>query len=300
MNANAFLNQTNTRAREAWGLIGAGSTKGSYLSHMPSVLSRLGPVKASSFQVARRLANSLRAGFAVSHYSALEYCPWIWIYQPEHSLDRIARDLAAQMPIHDTRIVLCECSRESSSFGPLRGAGARVATLNLVEPSRGRLFVAEGHSDALRVLNQLLVCEQRKLIQMPPAAKRLYFAGIHLAKYLPLPAIAASVESLRCAGFPRAQAAQVTGALVTRAAAAYDKAGRKAWNPGAESELRTSLESNAERLDQLDPRMAAVFSEGIRTALGYFGEAGSRLPRSGKVLADEDADCCPAARPTPY
>jgi hypothetical protein len=160
---------------------------------MPSVLARLGPVKASSFQVARRLGNSLRAGFAISHYSALELCPLIWIFEPEHSVDRVFRDLAAQMPVHRTMIVLCECVRDSQHPSPLRTAG-----------------------------------------------------------------------------FPRAQAARMTEALVTRAVTSYGKAGKKAWNPGAEAELRRSLELNAETLHQSDPRLAAVYAEGIRTALAYF------------------------------
>jgi hypothetical protein len=280
MNASAVTDNTgrkvNAKTREAWGLLGVGGSSRSYLSRMPSVLARLGPVKASSFQVARRLANSLRAGFAVSHYSALECCPLIWIYEPEHALDRVVRDLTAQMPVHSTMIVLCECVRDSLWPSPLRAAGARIASLNLVEQSQDKLFVAEGHADTLRVLAHILAGEKRRLIQMPPAAKPLYFAGVHLAKYLPLPAIAASVESLRAAGFSRAHATRLTDALVTRAVTSYGKAGKKAWNPGAEAELRRSLELNAETLHQSDPRLAAVYAEGIRTALGYFGDA--RIP----------------------
>src|SRR5579871_3167718 len=170
MIANGFLNHS-ARTSEAWGLIAVGAVSRSYLARMPSALGRVGPVKASSFQVARRLANTLRAGFAVSHYSALEYCPLIWIFEAEHSLDRIARDLAAQMPIHDTMIVLCESARESATFNSLRGAGARVATLNMVEPSQEKLFVAEGHADTLRTLDQLLTGEKRKFVEMPPSAK---------------------------------------------------------------------------------------------------------------------------------
>jgi len=272
MNAHAAMGKTNAKTSEAWGLLGVGGASRSYLSRMPSVLARLGPVKASSYQVARRLANSLRAGFAVSHYSALECCPLIWIYEPEHFLDLVARDLMAQMPVHDTMIVLCECVRDSLWPSPLRAGGARVASLNLVEQSQDKLFVAEGHADTLRVLDQLLAGEKRKLIQMPPAAKPLYFAGVQLAKYLALPAIAASVESLRAAGFPRAQAARLTEALVTRAVASYGKAGKKAWNPRSEAELLGALELNAETLHQSDPHLAAAYAEGIRTALGYFAD----------------------------
>jgi hypothetical protein len=260
------------KAVESMGLVGVGSASRSSLARMPSLLARLGPVKASSFQVARRLANALRAGYAVSHFSALEPCPLIWVFEPEHLLDRVVRDMAAQMPIHRTMIVLCECVRDSLSPSPLRAAGARIASLNVVEESQDRLFVAEGHADTLRALERLLAIEKRTLIEIEPAAKPLYFAGIHLAKYLLLPAIASSVENLRAAGFSRAQAARVAEALAGRAMASYGKAGRKAWNPQAEAELRQALERDQEILHTVDPQRAAVYAEAIRTALRYFGD----------------------------
>lgn len=270
MKPHAVVGRDN-RTSEAWGFIGTGGASRSYLSRMPALLARLGPVKTSSFQVARRLVNSLRAGFAIAEYSALELCPVIWIWEPEHSLDRVLRELVSQMPVHRTMIVLCESVRDSLSSNPLRAAGARIATLNVVEQSQEKLFVAEGDAGALRLIEQTLTFEKRKLIEMPDGAKPLYFAGIHLAKYLPLPAVAASIESLRAAGFSRTQAAQITETLVTRGAASYGKAGKKAWNPHAEPELRRSLEINAEALYQSDPRIAAAYVEGVRTALAYFG-----------------------------
>jgi len=259
------------KAVEAMGLVGAGNTSRSFLARMPSVLAALGPVKASSFQVGRRLANALRAGYAISHFSALEPCPLIWIFEPEHLLDRVVRDMAAQMPVHRTMIVLCGCVRDSLTPSPLRTSGARLASLNLVEESQERLFVAEGHADTLRALERVMAVEKRTLIEIQPAAKPLYFAGIHLAKYLLLPAIASSVETLRAAGFSRAQAARVSEALGVRAIAAYGKAGMKAWNPHAESDLRRALERDPQALQAVDPESAAVYADGIRAALRYFG-----------------------------
>ncbi len=263
------------------GLVGVGSASRSFLARMPSALARLGPVKASSYQVARRLANALRAGYAVSHYSALEPCPLIWVFQPEHSLDRVLQDMAAQMPVHRTKIVLCECERDSLNPSPLRTAGARIASLNVVEESQERLFVAEGHADTLAALDRLLAAEKRTMIEIQPAAKPLYFAGIHLAKYLLLPAISSSVESLRAAGFTREQAARVMEALGGRAISSYGKAGRKAWNPRAEAELRRALERDREALQTVDSQRAAIYVEGIRAALRYFGE---RAKHAGIVL----------------
>src|SRR5215471_15539945 len=94
------------------GLVCTGDVTNSFLARLPSVLGRLGPVKASSFRIARQISNSLRAGQAASHYSALEPCPMVCFSVPDSSLDRALRDFAAQVPIHKTMVVLCESSKE--------------------------------------------------------------------------------------------------------------------------------------------------------------------------------------------
>jgi len=77
------------------GIIGAGGVNRSFLARMPVLLTRVGPIKAASFRVARRIANTLRAGEAVMNYAALASCDLIWIAVPDAGLERIARDLAA-------------------------------------------------------------------------------------------------------------------------------------------------------------------------------------------------------------
>ena len=96
------------KADQPMGLVVAGSVSRSVLARLPALLARLGPVKASSFQMSRRVARSLKAGYAISDYSALEPCSLIWIAVPESTVDRVVLDLAAQTPLRGTMIVLCE------------------------------------------------------------------------------------------------------------------------------------------------------------------------------------------------
>jgi hypothetical protein len=212
---------------EPMGLVAAGVVRQSFVARLPALLARLGPVSGSSYSTARRAVKSLRAGFAVSHYSALEMCPAIWIAAPESGLDRMVRDLAAQTPIHRTTVVLCGSMRDSLWPVALRAAGARVASLNAIEESQELAFIAEGHPDAVRSIRKLLAEDGRKLIQISAAAKGLYFAGIRMARDLLLAPVAASVECLRSAGFSRAEAVSVVQALGTRALSVYAKTGRK-------------------------------------------------------------------------
>src|SRR5580692_466750 len=83
---------------DGMGLVCAGGVTQSFLARMPALLRHLGPIKTSSFRVSSQTANSLRAGYAASHYSALEPCQLIMVAAPEAKLDRILREMVARTP----------------------------------------------------------------------------------------------------------------------------------------------------------------------------------------------------------
>jgi len=252
------------------GLVAAGGVNQSFLARMPALLARMGPVKAASYRVARRISNSLHAGDAVTNYAALAPCDAIWIAVPDAGLDRVSRDLASAVPMTGKTVVLCASSRDSFWPSPLLAGGGRVVTLNCVEESSERLFVAEGDPDAMRQLGRVIAAENRKLVELRAASKALYFSGIHLATHLLLPWIAASVESLREAGMSRTQATVVAGALGGRALRAYAKAGPKAWSPMAAESLRLSIARDLDTIRRADPKLAALYADGVEQALRYF------------------------------
>jgi hypothetical protein len=252
------------------GLVGAGGVTRSFLARMPVVLRSLGPVKAESFRVARRIANTLCAGYAVPNYGALEACSLIWIAVPEPIFDRVLGDLAAQTPLAHTTVVLCDSVRDSRSPGPLRAKRARVASLNAVPESDERTFVAEGDPDAVAELRHVLAAEKRKLIELTPSSKALYFSGVHLATHLLLPWIAGSLESLRGAGFTRTEAAHLAQGLGARTLRSYGKAGAKAWNRDEVLAACRGMEANLGAIRAADPRLAALYEKGVDLALAFF------------------------------
>lgn len=260
------------KLRKSAGLVGAGGLNQSFLARMPALLEQLGPVKGSSLKVSRRIANGLRAGFGVTDYAAFESCGLIWIHVPEDLLEGIASQLASTTPLAGKMVVLCDVLRDSLWPSPLRTAGARIATLNCVPESLERKFVGEGHPLALAELRKLLARDRRKLIEIRPATKPLYLAGVHLASHLLLPWVAGAAESLRAAGFPRAEAVSAVEALGERTLRAYGKAGDKAWNRVAAERLHRAVAQEFEALRRTDGRLAALFSEGGDRMQGYFAK----------------------------
>lgn len=252
------------------GMIGAGGVNRSFISRMPVLLGRMGPIKGASFRVARRIMNTLRAGEAVKNYAALAPCDLIWIAVPDTGLERVSRDLAAATPLAGKVAVLCGSTQDSFWPSPLLAGGARVATLNCVEESGERLFVAEGDPAAMRELRRVMAAEKRRLIELRAAAKALYLSGVHLATNLLLPWIAASVESLRDAGLSRTEATHLANALGGRALRSYAKAGAKAWSPTAADRLRFSIARDLDTIRAVDPKLAALYVDGVEQALRYF------------------------------
>jgi predicted short-subunit dehydrogenase-like oxidoreductase (DUF2520 family) len=263
------MTRAQWRHAGAAGLISAGGVAQSFLVRLPSLLAGIGPVKGASLRVARRIANSLRTGHAVEHYSDLEKCRLIWIDVPEAALDRVTHDLASQMPVAGKMVVLCGSNFDSLRPSPLRVCGASVGSLNTMDPSAHTL-IAEGHPEVLRELRKLAIRDKRKLIEILPAAKCLYLAGVHLSSRLVLPWIAAALESFRAAGFSRAEAADAAMNLGSRSVRAYGKAGRKAWSAADASSLRNALERDLDAIRATDARLAALYSAGIAQALRYF------------------------------
>lgn len=257
------------------GLVCAGGVGQSFLARMPALLEHLGPIKTSTFRLSRQVANTLQAGYAASHYSALEPCQLILVWLPEARLDRTLHDMVARTPIRKSAfsrnmVVLCGCTRDSLAPGALHGSGARVATLNPIPDSGENLFVAEGHATTVRYLQDLFAESRRKVIVLKPGTKPLYFLGIHASAPLLLPWIAAGMAGLRAAGFSRSEAAAVGELLGTRALRKYAKAGDKAWNRATEAELRRALDHALPEVRSHEPRLADIYEQGIRLVLSRF------------------------------
>ena len=258
------------KVRKTAGLVGAGGVGQSFLARMPALLERLGPVKGASYQVSCRIANGLRAGFGVRSYEAFQECELIWIAVPEHALDSVTRKLAAEIRLNGKMVVLCDVLRDSLWPSPLRTAGARLASLNCVPASEERTFVAEGPLAVMTELRRLLARDARKLIPLHSASKPLYLSGVYLGGHLLLPWIAGAVESLRAAGFSRAEAVRVAHALGTRALRNYGKAGDKAWNGAASDSLQRAIERNLDAIRLTDPRLALLYSNGAGALQRFF------------------------------
>ena len=252
-------------SKSLMGLVSAGNAAQSFLTRLPALQARLGPIKANSSKAAKQAAKSLPNGYSVSHYSALEMCELIWVAVPEPMLDRVIRDLVAQMPVHKTMIVLCDSVRESHWSAALGKSGARVASLNAVEGTKEKVFTSEGHPQTLSLLKRLLWKDRRRLVQMEAGAKPLYLAGLSASTDVLLPWVDTAVRLLRAAGFTRAEAMTITEAQIKNRVRDYANTGAKCWGEDDAVRLRRLLHD----LPQ-GGELEKIFVQGARYALEHF------------------------------
>jgi hypothetical protein len=235
------IEQHDKRISGRIGLIATGGVNRSFLARMPALLKRLGPLKGTSFQVSRRLANGLQAGVGISDYRAFEGCDFIWIAIPETTLDAVLDGLAGHIQLDHKMIVLCDVMKDGFRLRALRIAGARVASLNCLPASNERIFAAEGHPAVIGQLRKLLRVDGRKLIELRSGSKQLYLSSIYLGMYAVLPLIDAAVENLRATGFSRVEAVSAVQALATRALRTYAKSGNRAWKNATAERLQAGI-----------------------------------------------------------
>ena len=247
------------------GLVSAGGISQSFLTRMPALLGALGPVKASSFRVAQRIAKTLRSGYAVKDYASLEDCHLIWMAVPDAMLDGAASELLIRTRLSRAMVVVCGSAYDSGRLLPLSRAGARVGSLSAVEGTGERLFVAEGHPDVRRELRRLAKAEKRNLVEMPAGSKLLYLAGVDLAGSLAVPWVAASVDSLCAAGFSRPQATRAVEALTARSLRSYGRTGRKEWRSASVGQFRIR-QLELETLGGGPPHLARLYAQAVERA----------------------------------
>jgi len=261
------------------GLVCAGGVNQSFLARTPALIGGLGPIKGSSLRVSRRIANSFRLGSGVDDYIAFKNCGLILISVPEANLDTISAQLAGAVPLQGRHVVLCDLKRDSFCPSPLRTSGARVATLNCLPESQERTFVAEGNPALVARLRKLLAQDRRKLIELEPVTKPLYWFGVFLGGFMPLPWIAGAVESLRAAGFSREEATNVVEEMTNRAVRGYTRAGNKAWNRAEGMRLHQEIRKNFDTIRFTDSRLAALYLANLEGLLQIISQ-NRRAPRT--------------------
>jgi hypothetical protein len=102
------------------GLIVEGNSTRSVILRLPGIAAEIGPIKAATTRVARRVSNFFHAGDVVENYEELENCDLVLMRVPDESVTRIVREISAsKLDASRISFALCESLLSSDILKPL-------------------------------------------------------------------------------------------------------------------------------------------------------------------------------------
>jgi hypothetical protein len=249
------------------GLVLEGNATASSVLRLKSVANELGPIKSSGLQVARRVANFLKAGFAINEYKELETARLILLRVPDSVVPRVVQELClSELPFQQLSFVLCETWLLTEALAPLRKSGAQVASLVATPAAVTPSFVVEGDLPAVRLIRRLLERGEARTIELRPGTKPLYFAANLLLRALPVPLLQLGQQALRDAGVSGNQLSTLLEDMGRQLIDTAQKGSRVNWGGPLLECTNQTAEQYFASLEHDDPKLAASLKDLVKWA----------------------------------
>jgi predicted short-subunit dehydrogenase-like oxidoreductase (DUF2520 family) len=242
-------------------LIGAGKLTDSSLARFWLLSEMLGPVKASSFRLASRIANHLRAGYPVKDYSELDACRTILICVPDRALKSVVAELcAAPIRWNGKAVVVCSAWLDSAELIPLASRGASIGSLTTIPGFDDAKYLVEGDRLAVNEAKRLVENAERRAVSIERQRKPLFLTALTCAGSLLVPLLMTASESLRYAGVPASVSAAILEKQLSNSLRSYVRGGRRAYQPPRE------LGRQLRALSTADPPLAGYLEQSCLVA----------------------------------
>jgi hypothetical protein len=242
-------------------LVAGGKLTDSSLAHFWSLSEMLGPVKASSYRLASRIANSLRAGYAVKNYSEFDACRMILVCVPDQALPGVLAELFSEdISWHGKSVVLCSAWLDSSNLREFSAHGASVSSICTIPGFDHVRYLVEGDKMAIQESKRLVEHRERRAIAIERHLKPLFLAALTCTGSLLFVLLMAASESLRHAGLRSSASAAILEKQLTDSLRSYVRGGRRAYlAPHA-------LPQQLRALSAADPALADYLEQSCRIA----------------------------------
>ncbi|MFL6414528.1 MAG: DUF2520 domain-containing protein [Bryobacteraceae bacterium] len=250
------------------GLIIEGNSTHSEILRLPSIVQELGPVKSSSFRVARRHSNQVRAGYPITKYEELHPAGLTLIKVADSSVARIVEELcASDLPLRGMGFALCESWLPSETLAGLAKRGAHVATVLRLPSVSAPRFVVEGDGKAVRQTRRFLTRNGARSIELSPEHKHLVFASELLAMSIPLWLLSQAKHLLREGGLSGNVLWDILDQMARQMVLDFSRGSRvEASGPLAECPPATT-KSHLAVLERTQPSIASMLREHLRLVL---------------------------------
>jgi hypothetical protein len=214
--------------RFRYGILGAGAVSKSLVGRLPINMRNLGPVAATSFRVASRIANTLRAGYAARSAGELNAAAVVLVHsRPDQACSLLRMLETAEIQWDGKAVIFCDCDDAPEVRARLRARGASTALAKHFGIP-GHLLVA-GNGAALTAALRIARELKLKPVGILPGAPDVFDAAVTLATAAITPLIDRVAGLLRDAGLRDAEAARIASALFMQTASDYAHSGKQSW-----------------------------------------------------------------------
>lgn len=255
------------------GLVVEGNATSSPVLRLACLKEELGPIKSVGLQVARRVSNFMRAGYAVAEYQDLDCAQLVLLRLPDSQTPRVVAEICeSRLAFGEMCFVLCESWLTTDVLIPLRRLGAQIASLMSVGPLSDNCFVVEGDAGAVRRTKRLLSQCETRVIELRPGTKALYFAANLLSTALAIPLFQLAQQTLRESGVAGNDLAVLTNEWADLLQDRVRKGGRGTWGgPLAECSEEVA-EEHFRQVAVKNPELAAMLQEWLSLARRQMGK----------------------------
>ena len=247
-------------------LIGAGKLTDSPLSRFYWLSDRLGPVKSSSFRLASRIANQLRAGQPVKDFEEFHSMELIVVCVPEPMLPEVLGELAsAPIDFHGKAVVLSSLWLDSTELHEFSTRGAAVGSICPIPGFDDLRYLVEGDRVAVLRSRRLVEHRDRRAVTIERSLKPFYLAALACTGSVLFSLLMAAGEALRLAGVTPADSSSILEKQVIRTLRSVVRSGRNVFP--APHELSRQMRV----LAATDPNLAHYIEQTTRLAEQLLG-----------------------------
>jgi hypothetical protein len=211
-----------------YGVIGAGALSKSLIGQLPRKTRQIGPVAAVSLRVASRIANSLRAGYAVRTPDELNGAPVILFHAPDGQVrGTAALLLQAKIAWLDKPLIFCDCETPVALIDRFRTLGAVTAVAR--QFGIPDTIMVEGSGSALACAHRIASELRLRAIEIQPGTSDNFAAGLTLSAAALTPLVNRVADLMRTCGLRDKEAVKMATALFERSIQDFGHSGRQSW-----------------------------------------------------------------------
>lgn len=250
-----------------WGLAAAGSIGRSLVPRLPKLAHQLGPVISTSYRLAARIANTLRAGTPVREFEALGPAQVILLCVPDAQLSPLVEVDA--LCWKGKLVIICDSPDDPQLRDALQQRGAEVGSITQIADLPDRYFVV-GSRAGIHLAKSMVRSVHGTAVEVPQEGLLLFQSALTLAGSLFTPLLETAVECLRQSGLEKPEAALLAESMFQHSLRTFKHAGRKSWSGPIALGEEQVLIAQEKALQAVKPLMASYFHDAARYSFDLY------------------------------